>query len=177
LKGKITLNEHRLYVALRQIYYLIFEAEEDIASKYGLSGQQFIVLLAMEIMSKVQNRQIKITDLASSLYRSVYSISTITDRMEKNGLVTKKRNLSDRRVINISITPLGHKKFIRVIKACREMLKRIFLDLSDSDFLSTISFLKTVEKNILSEPALKKIKINSSIRNGKEIVDFINQDI
>ena len=174
MNRKITLDEHRLWIALRQTFSLISELEDGISKGHGISSQQFNVLWLMEIMSNVIEKQIIITDLAPPLYRSVYSVSTIIDRMEKKGLIEKTRSSTDRRSIYVSLTQKGHEKYLEVVKSYRDAIVRILSDYSDEDIQTFLSNLKILETRMLAEPNVGKLSVNPSIRNGQEIVNFIN---
>jgi DNA-binding MarR family transcriptional regulator len=177
MEGKITAEEHRLWLFLRQIYSLITEVEERVAGRNGITSQQYIVLWMIEGMSKVIRGPITITDLAPHLYRRVNSISTGIDRMEKRGLVRKVRDLPDRRSIRIRITRKGHERLIESLKPYRKMVKRLLSVFSDDELQAFILLLKKLEKKVLEEPGIDEVKVNPSLRDAQEILKFINKVI
>jgi len=66
----------------------------------GMTAPQGMV---MGILSK--EKTMKITELSSKLSLSNSTVSGIIDRLEKQGLVERKRSEEDRRVVNVSISP------------------------------------------------------------------------
>lgn len=55
----------------------------------------------------LQHDRIKPSDLIHYLATTPAAVTTILDRMEKNGLVERERNDSDRRIVWIHVTPKG----------------------------------------------------------------------
>jgi len=66
----------------------------------GMTAPQGMV---MGILSK--EKTMKITELSSRLSLSNSTVSGIVDRLEKQGLVERKRSEEDRRVVNVSMSP------------------------------------------------------------------------
>jgi DNA-binding MarR family transcriptional regulator len=174
---KITLDEHRLWVLLRQTYYLITQCEENASNGTGVTAQQLVVLWLMQFISNITNKPIIITDLAPSLYRSVNSISTIIDRMEKNGLVKKIRDLPDRRSVRLQITPAGEKKYIEALKPNREMIKRLLSVYSDEELETFIRLLRKLKKKATEEPYIEELTVDPELSDPAMITDFLNKVI
>jgi DNA-binding MarR family transcriptional regulator len=174
---KITLDEHRLWVLLRQTYYLITQCEEDASNGTGVTAQQLVVLWLMQFISNISNKPIIITDLAPSLYRSVNSISTIIDRMEKNGLVKKIRDLPDRRSVRLQITRTGEKKYIEALKPNREMIKRLLSVYSDEELETFINLLRKLKKKATEEPYIEELTVDPELSDPAMITDFLNKVI
>lgn len=66
----------------------------------GMTAPQGMV---MGILSK--EKTMKITELSIKLGLSNSTVSGIVDRLEKQGIVERKRSEEDRRVVNVSISP------------------------------------------------------------------------
>lgn len=134
-----TLNESAQVAKLFQEVMILFKHSmnkvfEDMTP--GMTAPQGMV---MGILSK--EKTMKITELSSKLSLSNSTVSGIIDRLEKQGMVERKRSEDDRRVVNVSISPnfAGihhnlHKRLEENIgnvlnKATQEELNNIFIGL------------------------------------------------
>jgi len=130
---KLWLLLHRTRDALRTCEDLIF-------SEYGLTTEQCAVLANIKYLGD----SVKISDLAQSLERSPNSVSMIIDRMVKVGLVTRKRDKVDRRVVYVFITGKGENALKPAIPAGVEFIQKILSSLSYEDKRTLASLLGTV---------------------------------
>jgi len=78
-------------------------------STYNITASQYIVLSVLD-----EQDGISLSHLGQQLYFDNPTITGIIDRMERDGLVERKRIADDRRVVNIFLTQAG-----------RELLKEI----------------------------------------------------
>jgi hypothetical protein len=144
---KITLDEHRLWVLLRQTYYLITQCEENASNGTGVTAQQLVVLWLMQFISNITNKPIIITDLAPSLYRS------------------------------LQITPAGEKKYIEALKPNREMIKRLLSVYSDEELETFIRLLRKLKKKATEEPYIEELTVDPELSDPAMITDFLNKVI
>jgi len=84
-------------------YDSIYRCEEAVFAKKGLSTQQHAVLIAIKHIE----RPVTVSELAHWLERNQNGISTFVDRMVKDGLVSRKRDLPDRRSVQLVMTKKG----------------------------------------------------------------------
>jgi DNA-binding MarR family transcriptional regulator len=56
-------------------------------------------------------------ELSRLLSREPHSMSALVNRMEKNGLVTKKRDLKRKNLVRVSVTPKGKQALGRLMAA------------------------------------------------------------
>ncbi|HWQ44013.1 MAG TPA: MarR family transcriptional regulator [Desulfosporosinus sp.] len=97
------LNESAKVAKLFQEVMILFKHSmnkvfEDMTP--GMTAPQGMV---MGILSK--EKTMKITELSCKLSLSNSTVSGIIDRLEKQGMVERKRSEEDRRVVNVSISP------------------------------------------------------------------------
>lgn len=71
-------------------------------SLHGLTISQFGVLEALYHLGPLNQ-----SELGEKLLRSGGNITLVIDNLEKQGLVTRERDLRDRRLVNVSLTPSG----------------------------------------------------------------------
>ena len=58
----------------------------------------------------LQHERIKPSDLIEYLATTPAAVTTILDRMEKNGLIERERDKQDRRIVWIHVTPRGREE-------------------------------------------------------------------
>jgi len=87
-------------------------------STYNITASQYIVLALL-----AERDGISLSRLGERLYFDSPTITGIVDRMERDGLVQRKRTSDDRRVINIVLTPKG-KDLFRKIQVIAEDVNR-----------------------------------------------------
>lgn len=69
---------------------------------------------------------LRMTDLAQSIVLSKSGLTSLVDRMEKDGLVERRPDPDDRRATRIVLTDEGEKRFAEVSAKHRETVHRIF---------------------------------------------------
>jgi DNA-binding MarR family transcriptional regulator len=69
----------------------------------GLTTEQYAVLVTLDYFGATM----KVTDIAAWLERSPNSLSMIVDRMVEVGLITGKRDRTDRRLVYVGMTSKG----------------------------------------------------------------------
>ena len=101
MANPLVLSEfkHKVWVLLHHTYEQILKSEEATFGKAGLSYQMFVILLGIECIDD----PVTMTDLARWMERNPNSISMITDRMEKKGLVQKIKDQPDRRISRLRL--------------------------------------------------------------------------
>lgn len=107
-----------LLTALRRITRAIDLYSKRLAKETGLTAPQ---LLVMQEVAKSDG--IKPSDVARQVHLSQATVTTILDRLEKGGLVTRERSDLDRRSVEISLTKTGRDQ----VKAAPELLQEEFL--------------------------------------------------
>lgn len=129
---------------LETFVYLYTEsrrATKDIAREHGLTGPQVTVLKLLEGVG-----DLSLSDLSERIQARNSTITGIVDRMQRDGLVLRRRSERDRRVIEIVLTPRGRalaraipvqpmQMFASALRALpredRETLRRILRAMSD----------------------------------------------
>jgi MarR family transcriptional regulator, organic hydroperoxide resistance regulator len=87
------------------IVYLYTESRritKGIAGRYGLTGPQLAVVKMLEPVGKLS-----LSELSAQIRARNSTVTGIIDRMEREGLVVRRRSDEDRRVVNIELTPKG----------------------------------------------------------------------
>jgi DNA-binding MarR family transcriptional regulator len=106
----IGLNENELlWARLFLSTKLVERAREVELSRVKISLIQAMVLHALKISSE----PLTPSKLARMLCREQHSMSALIDRMEKQGLVEKKHDLSSKNLVRVVVTAKGEEVFQR----------------------------------------------------------------
>jgi DNA-binding MarR family transcriptional regulator len=84
---------------------------------------------------------LRITDLAELLGVDAPTVTRKIQQLEREGLVTRRADLDDRRATRIKLTPAGRKTLGSVLKARREWLNRLVDDWGTEDLMTFASML------------------------------------
>src|SRR4030042_1570385 len=99
MKTDLFINEQlkAAWLTCHRTCNLIARCEEAVFARVGISPQQFGVLHAISECAE----PVTISKIAKYTDRDHNTISMIVDRMEKSGMVTRLRDLNDRRLVRI----------------------------------------------------------------------------
>ena len=115
---------------------------ESAFARVKLTPQQFSVLAAIRNIGD----PVLPTDVAKWLDRNTNTITLIIDRMEKDSLVERIRDLKDRRALRLVITPKGQRLYEQAVKPSRELPKAIFSALTEQELKSLILILDKIRQ-------------------------------
>ena len=118
----------------------------------ALSLVHLNVLAALEAEGSLS-----MSHLAESLDVSVASATGIVDRMERRGLVERRHDTEDRRVVLVQLTPAGSDVFRDLAARRREHLARLLRELSDDDlaaFLRGVRALRGARSRLIAAGAM-----------------------
>ncbi|MDF1764963.1 MAG: MarR family transcriptional regulator [Gammaproteobacteria bacterium] len=107
-----------LLIALRRITRAIDLYSKRLQKETNLTISQLLVMEAIVKIDKPTPSAI-----AKSILLSQATVTNLIDRLEKNGLVQRKRLGTDKRTINVVLTELGEEKY----KEAPELLQSGFL--------------------------------------------------
>ena len=172
LKSEIDIL--KLWRQFYQTYTLLKRCEDQIFYEYGLTTEQFSVLVAIDYFTGPT----KVTDIARWLERSTNSISMIVDRMVKAGLVRRIRDRSDRRVVHVVNTSKGENALKPAAQASFKVIRKILLQLSYEDRSTLISLLGTMKYEILKylNPGvdIEEVKRNE-LEQAANVKEWLNE--
>ncbi|HVW24958.1 MAG TPA: MarR family transcriptional regulator [Polyangiaceae bacterium] len=153
-------SEPNLDLILESMIYLYSESRRvtrAVAEQYGLTGSQLLVLKLLE-----PRGQVSLSALSEEIRAKNSTVTGIVDRMERDGLVVRRRSGEDRRVIHIELTLKG-KKLASDVKADPKHLFRALLaelppkDAAELERIMTKLVVRArtllVERGYIDEPA------------------------
>jgi DNA-binding MarR family transcriptional regulator len=119
-------SSRKTELLLRVICALIRLHGREVLSRHHLSPPQFEIMTAIYFEGEIsQNEMPKRLHLAKS------TISSLLDRLEKQGMISKKKIPSDKRIAVIRLTFKGANVIEQVIEKRREILKALTSQLSE----------------------------------------------
>jgi DNA-binding MarR family transcriptional regulator len=148
LKELSRMNETRVHADIRHKVWellhhtnalLIKYADVKLLEERGISYQQFMVLYMMDRTGTSASA----TQIAELLDRNPNTLSTILDRMEKNGLVKKVRDKKDRRFVRIVMTKNGKNKLEKTIESGQAIIEKLATPFSEEELKT---FAALIEK-------------------------------
>jgi DNA-binding MarR family transcriptional regulator len=166
----------KLWFILHRIADLLRNGEDQVFGEYEITTEQYAVLVTIEYLGEPA----RITDIARWLERSTNSVSMIVDRMVKAGLLTRKRDKVDRRVVHVTITSKGKEALKPATLAGLEFIQKILSPLSDEDRRTLLTLLETVKYEVLKhlnpDEAIEEMRRNEAARHSdlmKRLVQYI----
>ena len=124
------------WLLIHQSHRLLERNENAILSKFGLTVQKHAVLFALKTLPG----PLKVIDVAKWLDRNPNGISMLVDRMEKDGLLSRTLDNTDRRATRLEMTLKGEDLYDQSTELLTQLQKDIFHHLSkeELEMLSTI---------------------------------------
>ena len=87
------------------------------------------------------------SEVAKWTLRERHNITTLVDRLKKDGLVRVHRNNKDKRFVNITLTGKGWEVLSQVRPAAREIVEQVMLSISEGDAVLLEKLMKVLRRN------------------------------
>jgi DNA-binding MarR family transcriptional regulator len=136
----------KAFMSLQQTRDLLFRCEDQAVAEFGITAEQYSVLMAIEDLVE----PVRATDIARWLAHKVNSVSMLVDRMVKAGLVERERDLPDRRAVRLFMTSKGKQAFEQATPAVSKLIEDLLSPLANEDKGTLISLLEALEGKALS---------------------------
>lgn len=131
------------WLMCHQTYDSVFKCEESVFSKFGLSTQKHAVMMALKYIEG----PVTVTELANWLDRNQNGISALVERMVKDGLITRKRDLTDRRAARLVMTKKGRDLMEQATISGWKLVQDVLSGLSDEDLRALNNILGKMRSN------------------------------
>jgi len=120
--------------------------EDILFNNIGLSFPQFLVMLAIKNLPD----PVSPTSIAKFLGRRINTITLMLDRMKKDGLVSRRKNRKNLRILTIKLTPKGENLLNNTTEPLRIMEQEMLSCLSDDEINQYININKKLLQKILN---------------------------
>lgn len=144
---------HHMWVLLRQASNLMPKYVEPIFAKVGLTYQQYMVIFTIKLLDS----PVTISDVANSLDRSVNTVSTIIERMHKDGLVKRVRDSRDRRTVILRVTREGEEKARSAALPYWNMVEKLLSHFSREELKTMESLIGKLKGYMAEELGVDKV--------------------
>jgi DNA-binding MarR family transcriptional regulator len=134
-------------IAIRRTNEITYKAISEAVRRHGCTREQFEVLWACEVSA----RPVTPAELSRWTYRQPHSVVGLLNRMEKAGLIERKRNESGPKRTLVSPTQKGQKIFKAAYPAMMDVVTRIGCQFPENNLVHLTLFLKQVHKAALKE--------------------------
>ena len=127
-----TLSKRRLRLWIRLLTLTRTtesELREFLRVEHGSTLPRFDVMAALHRA----DGDLTMTDLSRRLLVSNGNTTTVVDRLEHDGLVTRRSSAADRRVVHVALTDAGRRHFDRLAVEHEARVDALFAGASSSD--------------------------------------------
>lgn len=127
--------------------------------EHGLSPVEFEVLMRL---TRSPGHQLRMTDLAAQTSLSTSGVTRVVDRMERDGLLTRRACPADRRSSYAVVTPAGHRRLDQTLPGHLELIEQWFTgQLTPAALQDLLDALRTV-RNAVHPGATAGSKVDTS---------------
>ena len=115
----IRTNSDSVMIALRKIIQAIDINSKKLVKRVGLTGPQLVILQEISSLGEVS-----VGEVARAVSLSQATLTVILNRMEKCGLLSRRRSQQDKRRVLVSITDNGK----QVLEDAPPLMQEAFVD-------------------------------------------------
>lgn len=135
----------KTWLLIHQSHNLMTRSENAVFAKLGLSTRKHSVLLAIKNIPS----PVTVTDVARWLDRNANGISMLVDRMVKDGLVNRVRDMPDHRAVRLVITRKGEECIEEANRLTWQLFQNLFSEIGEEDLRKISSILEKVRGRAL----------------------------
>jgi len=133
--------ENRIFVSLLQAADILAQQAEQLVKASGLTGAQYNVL---RILRGAGPEGLACHAIGERMISHDPDMTRLLDRMEKHGLITRERQIDDRRVVKTRITPKGLGLLKTLDQPVHDLHKRQFRHMSPARLRILFDLLEEV---------------------------------
>jgi len=144
-KSFIEDEDFRLWILLRQSRDAIRKVRARELSQYGITAGQAATLFVIRAIGE----DVTPAEISRWRLQERHSITAILNRMEKDGLIIKTKDLPRKNQVRVSLTPKGEKVCEQAVK--RESIHKILSCLSEEERDQLTSYLGRLRTKALQD--------------------------
>lgn len=130
-----------LWTCMTQIVHRMKQPNGGLAEKHGLTGQQMFTLWRVS-----EDGPLTMSEFAA-LFGVSHGVATrMVDRLVDKGMVSRRRDDADRRVVRVSASKLGRRVAEDAIAEVQGFIKSVFKGVSREDREQYLSILRRIGK-------------------------------
>jgi len=131
------------YVILRRTTDAVSRYVETELGEWGVTTAQYGVLLHL-----LKGEPLSLTDLSGRIFRSNSTLTSLIDRMERDGLVARVAHENDRRVTTVELTPRGKELLLEIRGHHRPYLAAMMSCLSPEELTQFSELLNKIQRKV-----------------------------
>jgi MarR family transcriptional regulator, organic hydroperoxide resistance regulator len=139
--------DQELWVLLHQTRHLMNRAREAELTEFGISAMQSAVLSIVHMIDHAS--PVTPAEISRRLLRRAHGVSTLLDRMEKEGFVRRVKDLERRNMVRVEITEKGERAYAEASR--RRVVHEIMSVLTDEERQAMSSGLHKIRGKALEE--------------------------
>lgn len=112
--------------------------------QFRRSGLTMPQLMTLRAIAKADAKEVTAAYLSPRVQLSAATITGVLDRLERAGLVTRKRTSSDRRKVCLAVTAKGRKELDRLAVSFQDRFAAKLADLKEADRNAMLRSLETL---------------------------------
>ncbi len=147
-KTIFTDKDFTLWWRLFQTRRVLLKARNKELNVYGITNSHAAVLFVIKVVSATE-AEVTPGKIAKWMLREPHTISALLDRMEREGLVKKAKDMEKRNLIRISMTEKGRRVYLASTK--RESIRTVVSCLSEEQRGQLRTCLKLMRETALKE--------------------------
>lgn len=120
------------------------EARSRFATYIGLTPPQYLILIA--VGRGTPEHEFGVAQVAERLHLSGAFVTIEVNKLVKSGLVEKRPHPSDKRRVNLSVTPLGSEMLERLAALQRPVNDALFASLDRADFVALSGIMQRLAR-------------------------------
>lgn len=131
--------------------YMIFTQSADKVMKYAdarlrKTGLSFIKYKVLHIIA-ANGGTMTPSEIANGMFRRPSDITTLVQRLERDGFVVTKRHDRDRRFVNITLTDKGRGVLPQSISVVKEVANQVMLSITEADAVVLEKLMGVLRQN------------------------------
>jgi len=87
------------------------------------------------------------SEIAEWTFRERHNITTLVDRLKRDGLVRVERNMKDKRFLSVTLTAKGRKVLKQAMPVAREIVDQVMSSISEGDAVPLEKSLRVLRQN------------------------------
>jgi DNA-binding MarR family transcriptional regulator len=153
LEARVTEEHHQaLRVWLRMLSctnWIEAEIRSRLRAEFGITLARFDLLAQLERSAD----GLKMSELSKRLMVSGGNVTGLTDELEKEGLVVREHDPTDRRACTVKLTPAGRALFTRMATLHEQWVIELLSGLSGTEQTNVYRLLATLKTSLAARVA------------------------
>jgi DNA-binding MarR family transcriptional regulator len=145
-------EDYKLWVLLNQATDAALRARQKELDRYGISVAQATVFFVIQAIGEKATP----AEITRWLLRESHTVTELLNRMEKEGLVTKTKDLERKNMVRVSITEKGRQAYEQSTK--RKSIHKVMSSLSQEERQQLRSYLERLRNKALGDLTAERTK-------------------